>query len=173
MISCFARSRPGTPLGRLSDGERARPLWPAPSSVESNLLMIDEPTNDLDLETLDLLQEQLAEYPGTVLLVSHDRDFPDRVVTSTIATDGNGLWIEYVGGYTDMLAQRAGDRAVRRQRSETPNDPDRQRKPANYRRSLPRRMNFNDRRALDLLSAQIGVLEARITELNQRHTTFG
>jgi hypothetical protein len=63
-------------------------------------------TNDLDLETLDLLQEQLAEYPGTVLLVSHDRDFLDRVVTSVIATEGNGRWIEYAGGYTDMLAQR-------------------------------------------------------------------
>src|SRR5206468_12713334 len=73
----------------------------------SNLLVLDEPTNDLDLETLDLLQEQLAEYPGTVLLVSHDRDFLDRVVTSTIATDGTGRWVEYAGGYPDLLAQRA------------------------------------------------------------------
>src|SRR5205823_8228507 len=69
-------------------------------------LVLDEPTNDLDLETLDLLQERLAEYPGTVLLVSHDRDFLDRVVTSTIASEGKGRWVEYAGGYTDMLAQR-------------------------------------------------------------------
>src|SRR5207244_7213538 len=62
--------------------------------------------NDLDLETLDLLQERLADYPGTVLLVSHDRDFLDRVVTSVIAAEGNGRWIEHAGGYTDMLAQR-------------------------------------------------------------------
>ena len=68
--------------------------------------MLDEPTNDLDLETLDLLQEMLADYAGTVLLVSHDRDFLDRVVTSIIVAEGDGRWVEYAGGYTDMLAQR-------------------------------------------------------------------
>ena len=73
--------------------------------------MLDEPTNDLDLETLDLLQEMLADYHGTVLLVSHDRDFLDRVVTSVIVPEGNGRWIEYAGGYTDMLAQRGEDLA--------------------------------------------------------------
>ena len=70
--------------------------------------MLDEPTNDLDLETLDLLQELLADYAGTVLLVSHDRDFLDRIVTSVIAAEGDGRWIEYAGGYSDMLAQRRG-----------------------------------------------------------------
>jgi ATP-binding cassette subfamily F protein uup len=84
----------------LSGGERARLTLARAFTRPSNLLVLDEPTNDLDLETLDLLQEQLAEYPGTVLLVSHDRDFLDRVVTSTIATDGNGRWVEYAGGYT-------------------------------------------------------------------------
>ena len=68
--------------------------------------MLDEPTNDLDLETLDLLQEMLASYPGTLLLVSHDRDFLDRTVTSVIAFEGEGRWIEYAGGYSDMVAQR-------------------------------------------------------------------
>jgi ATP-binding cassette subfamily F protein uup len=72
----------------------------------SNLMILDEPTNDLDLETLDLLQEMLADYAGTVLLVSHDRDFLDRVVTSTIAAEGDGRWQEYAGGYSDMLVQR-------------------------------------------------------------------
>ncbi|TVR97112.1 MAG: hypothetical protein EA406_10320 [Rhodospirillales bacterium] len=72
----------------------------------SNLLVLDEPTNDLDLETLDLFQEVLADYAGTVLLVSHDRDFLDRVVTSVIASNGDGRWTEYAGGYTDMMRQR-------------------------------------------------------------------
>ena len=75
----------------------------------SNLLVLDEPTNDLDLETLDVLEEMLGDYEGTVILISHDRDFLDRVVTSVIAPEGNGRWIEYAGGYTDMLAQRGAD----------------------------------------------------------------
>ena len=69
-------------------------------------MVLDEPTNDLDLETLDLLQEMLAAYPGTLILVSHDRDFLDRTVTSVIAFEGEGRWIEYAGGYSDMVAQR-------------------------------------------------------------------
>jgi ATP-binding cassette subfamily F protein uup len=103
----FRPEQARTPVGVLSGGERARLTLARAFARPCNLLVLDEPTNDLDLETLDLLQEQLAEYPGTVLLVSHDRDFLDRVVTSTIAADGNGRWVEYAGGYTDMLAQRA------------------------------------------------------------------
>jgi ATP-binding cassette subfamily F protein uup len=72
----------------------------------SNLLVLDEPTNDLDLETLDLLQEMIGEYQGTVLVISHDRDFLDRVATSVIVAEGDGVWTEYAGGYTDMVAQR-------------------------------------------------------------------
>src|SRR5437588_6944113 len=103
----FRPEQARTPVGVLSGGERARLTLARAFARPSNLLVLDEPTNDLDLETLDLLQEKLTEYRGTVLLVSHDRDFLDRVVTSIIATDGNGRWIEYAGGYTDMLAQRA------------------------------------------------------------------
>src|SRR5207249_11147489 len=77
----------------------------------SNLLVLDEPTNDLDLETLDVLEEMLGDYEGTVILISHDRDFLDRVVTSVIAPEGSGKWIEYAGGYTDILAQRGEDLA--------------------------------------------------------------
>src|SRR5215831_15650054 len=102
----FRPEQARTPVGVLSGGERARLILARAFARPSNLLVLDEPTNDLDLETLDLLQERLAEYPGTVLLVSHDRDFLDRVVTSVIATEGNGRWIEYAGGYTDMVAQR-------------------------------------------------------------------
>ena len=102
----FRPEQARTPVGVLSGGERARLTLACGFARPSNLLVLDEPTNDLDLETLDLLQEKLAEYAGTVLLVSHDRDFIDRVVTSMVASEGNGNWVEYAGGYTDMLAQR-------------------------------------------------------------------
>ena len=75
----------------------------------SNLLVLDEPTNDLDMETLDVLEDMLADYPGTVLFISHDRDFLDRLVSGVIVPEGDGRWVEYAGGYSDMLAQRGAD----------------------------------------------------------------
>ena len=102
----FRPEQARTPVGSLSGGERGRLALALALKQPSNLLVLDEPTNDLDLETLDLLQEMVAEYPGTVLLVSHDRDFLDRVVTSTLAAEGGGSWVEYAGGYSDMLSQR-------------------------------------------------------------------
>ena len=96
----FGPEQANTPVGVLSGGERGRLTLARAFARPSNLLVLDEPTNDLDLETLDLLQERLAEYAGTVLLVSHDRDFLDRVVTSVIAAEGDGRWIEYAGGYS-------------------------------------------------------------------------
>jgi ATP-binding cassette subfamily F protein uup len=102
----FKPEQARTPVGTLSGGERGRLLLAVALAKPSNLLILDEPTNDLDLETLDLLQEMLADYPGTILLVSHDRDFLDRVATSTLAFEGGGQWLEYAGGYSDMLAQR-------------------------------------------------------------------
>jgi ATP-binding cassette subfamily F protein uup len=104
----FGPEQARTPVGALSGGERGRLMLARALAKPSNLLILDEPTNDLDLETLDLLQEMLADYPGTVLLVSHDRDFLDRTVSSTLTADGEGRWIEYAGGYSDMLAQRGG-----------------------------------------------------------------
>lgn len=107
-----------TPIRNLSGGERARLMLARIMARPSNLLILDEPTNDLDIETLDLLQEIVAGYTGTVILVSHDRDFLDRTVTSTIAPANpdapDGRWIEYAGGYTDMLAQRKGALEERR-----------------------------------------------------------
>src|ERR1700739_3553497 len=91
-----------TPVGTLSGGERGRLLLAVALAKPSNLVILDEPTNDLDLETLDLCQEMLGDYPGTVLLVSHDRDFIDRVCSSTLAAEGEGRWVEYAGGYSDM-----------------------------------------------------------------------
>jgi ATP-binding cassette subfamily F protein uup len=102
----FKPEQARTPVKALSGGERGRLMIARALVRPSNFLVLDEPTNDLDLETLDLLQEMLASYPGTLLLVSHDRDFLDRTVTSVIAFEGEGRWIEYAGGYSDMVAQR-------------------------------------------------------------------
>ncbi|MBE0693876.1 MAG: ABC-F family ATP-binding cassette domain-containing protein, partial [Aquamicrobium sp.] len=104
----FKPEQARTPVRELSGGERARLVLARILARPANLLVLDEPTNDLDMETLDLLQELVAGYAGTVLLVSHDRDFLDRTVTSTVAPDGGGRWVEYAGGYSDMLAQRGG-----------------------------------------------------------------
>ena len=108
----FQPEQARTPIRNLSGGERARLMLARILSRPTNLLILDEPTNDLDIETLDLLQEIVAGFAGTVLLVSHDRDFLDRTVTSTIAPadpeNPDGRWIEYAGGYTDMMAQRRG-----------------------------------------------------------------
>jgi ATP-binding cassette subfamily F protein uup len=163
----FRPEQARTPLRALSGGERARLTLARAFARPSNLLVLDEPTNDLDLETLDLLQEKLAEYAGTVLLVSHDRDFLDRVVTSIIVSEGKGRWIEYAGGYTDMLAQRAAaPRALlpAKAGSGIPSRTDTQNNGLPAGRS--RRMNFNDRRSLDMLPDQIAALEAQITGLN-------
>src|SRR5690606_4470140 len=100
----FTPEQARTPVSALSGGERGRLMLARALALPSNLLVLDEPTNDLDLESLDLLQEMLADYPGTVLLVSHDRDFLDRVATSIIAYEGPGQWTEYAGGYSDMVA---------------------------------------------------------------------
>ncbi|MHB1102309.1 MAG: ABC-F family ATP-binding cassette domain-containing protein [Devosia sp.] len=102
----FTPEQARTAVEKLSGGERGRLALARALALPSNFLVLDEPTNDLDLETLDLLQEMLGDYPGTVIVVSHDRDFLDRVATSVIVAEGNGVWNEYAGGYTDMVAQR-------------------------------------------------------------------
>ncbi|MET0359216.1 MAG: ATP-binding cassette domain-containing protein, partial [Pararhizobium sp.] len=108
----FQPEQARTPIKNLSGGERARLMLARILSRPTNLLILDEPTNDLDIETLDLLQEIVAGFAGTVILVSHDRDFLDRTVTSTIAPADpeapDGRWIEYAGGYSDMMVQRKG-----------------------------------------------------------------
>ncbi len=106
----FKPEQARTPVRELSGGERARLMLARVLARPANLLVLDEPTNDLDMETLELLQEMVAGFAGTVILVSHDRDFLDRTVTIEIAPDGGGRWIEYAGGYSDMLAQRGGTR---------------------------------------------------------------
>ncbi len=105
----FNEAQARAPVRSLSGGEKARLLLARLMARESNLLVLDEPTNDLDIETLDLLQDILGDYQGTVLLVSHDRDFLDRVATTTIAMEGNGQAVVYAGGWSDYRAQRGGD----------------------------------------------------------------
>ncbi len=105
----FSPEQARTPLRVLSGGERGRLMLARALAKPSNLLVLDEPTNDLDLETLDVLEEMLGGYGGTVILISHDRDFLDRVVNAVIVPEGDGRWIEYAGGYADMLAQRGAD----------------------------------------------------------------
>jgi ABC transport system ATP-binding/permease protein len=161
----FGPEQANTPVGVLSGGERGRLTLARAFARPSNLLVLDEPTNDLDLETLDLLQERLAEYPGTVLLVSHDRDFLDRVVTSVIAAEGGGRWVEYAGGYTDMLAQRGPVPATvvpatMRSRSAPAARP--------QQAARPRRMTFKDRHALETLPTRIESLQAEVANLNSR-----
>ena len=123
----FQPEQARTPIRNLSGGERARLMLARNLARPSNLLILDEPTNDLDIETLDLLQEIVSGYNGTVILVSHDRDFLDRTVTSTIApadpVSPDGRWIEYAGGYTDMLAQRRGAEAERKKKDERDRKP--------------------------------------------------
>jgi ATP-binding cassette subfamily F protein uup len=162
----FAPEQARTPLRALSGGERGRLMLARALARPSNVLVLDEPTNDLDLETLDVLQEALGDYGGTVLLISHDRDFLDRVVAAVIAPEGNGRWVEYAGGYSDMLSQRGTDIAARAKQRQPDAD---QRKPAPaVSRPARRRMTFNDKHALDTLPAKIATLEADVRRLQQR-----
>lgn len=158
----------GTPVGALSGGERGRLMLARALARPSNLLVLDEPTNDLDLETLDLLQELLADYQGTVLLVSHDRDFLDRVVSSTLISDGDGVWTEFAGGYSDMLAQRG--RGVGAKARAVAAKPVAEAKPAPAAASTAagrRKLSFKDKHALETLPQQIETLQAEAAKLNQ------
>ncbi|MGE0658865.1 MAG: ABC-F family ATP-binding cassette domain-containing protein [Reyranellaceae bacterium] len=156
----FEPEQARTPVRRLSGGERGRLMLARAMARPSNLLVLDEPTNDLDLETLDLLQELLADYGGTVLLVSHDRDFLDRVVTSTLAPDGDGRWIEYAGGYSDMLLQRGA--APTREESTPAREKPRGERAAIRPGPARRALSFKDKHALKVLPEQIAELQARI-----------
>ena len=167
----FSPARAGSPVRSLSGGERARLLLARLFARPANVLVLDEPTNDLDIETLELLEELLQEYSGTVLLVSHDRAFLNNVVTQTIAYEGNGHWRDYVGGYDEWVAQRpaaapgaaaeedaakaarAADEAAARAKAAKP-------KPARATK-----MNSWELRELEGLPEAIAALEAQQAEL--------
>jgi len=161
----FGPEQAGTPVAALSGGERGRLTLARALAKPSNLLVLDEPTNDLDLETLDLLEEMIDDYPGTVLLVSHDRDFLDRTVSAVVVAEGDGRWNVYAGGYTDMVAQRGEGviaKAVKtepktvREKAEAPPLP-----------AARRRLSFNDKHALETLPARIAALEAATAKLTK------
>ncbi len=159
----FAQEQMRTPLEALSGGERGRLMLARALAKPSNLLVLDEPTNDLDLETLDVLEEMLADYQGTVILISHDRDFLDRVVTSVIAPEGGGRWLEYAGGYSDMLAQR-GDDLARETPKKGTSAPKADKPPPAPTAVSRKRMSFKDKHALDTLPATMDALRAEIAK---------
>jgi ATP-binding cassette subfamily F protein uup len=161
----FLPEQARTPVRELSGGEKARLVLARILAMPSNVLVLDEPTNDLDMETLDLLQELVAGYSGTVLLVSHDRDFLDRTVTSVLAPAGDGRWIEYAGGYSDMLAQRG---TGQRQAGAAP-------KPARAapggegaRKAAQRKLSYKQKFALETLPGRIAELERAVAAIEAR-----
>jgi ABC transport system ATP-binding/permease protein len=157
----FAPEQARQPVKALSGGERGRLMLARALARPSNLLVLDEPTNDLDLETLDLLQEMLADYNGTVLLVSHDRDFLDRVVTATLASEGGGRWTAYAGGYSDMIAQRGGG-APEPVKPPKPKTPEKKAAtPAAPKAQRPG-LTFKEKHILEKLPARLGALQAEI-----------
>ena len=162
----FAREQMRTPLEVLSGGERGRLMLARALAKPSNLLALDEPTNDLDLETLDVLEEMLGDYEGTVILISHDRDFLDRVVTAVIAPDGQGRWIEYAGGYSDMLGQRGSD--LQREAAKAPVTEKKEAKVAVDAPAPKRRLSFNEKHALETLPETIEKLHAEILRQQRR-----
>src|ERR1700692_4853147 len=163
----FAQEQMRTPLGVLSGGERGRLMLARSLAKASNLLVLDEPTNDLDLETLDVLEEMLGDYDGTIILISHDRDFLDRVVGAVIAHEGGGRWAEYAGGYTDMLAQRGEDLTREAMKpAAVENDKGTKGNPASA--NAKRRLNFNEKHALETLPKTMATLQAEIDK-QQRH----
>jgi len=165
----FKPEQARTPVRELSGGERARLILARVLSRPANLLVLDEPTNDLDMETLELLEELVAGFPGTVLLVSHDRDFLDRTVTSTVAPEGGGIWIEFAGGYSDMLAQRGATRfEERRPRVGRPGDA--AAAPARPAAAPPgaRKLSYKQKFALENLPGRMAAASAAIAALENR-----
>jgi ABC transport system ATP-binding/permease protein len=154
----FPSQRAQSPVKMLSGGERNRLLLARLFARPANFILLDEPTNDLDIESLELLEQKLQEYSGTLLLVSHDRRFLDNVVTQTLAAEGNGVWREYVGGYGDWLEQRPQSGAQAR-------------KPKPASTPAPRtrtKLSYKERRELAVLPDEIEALERELADLNSR-----
>jgi ATP-binding cassette subfamily F protein uup len=171
----FSPERANSPVRTLSGGERNRVLLARLFALPANVLVLDEPTNDLDIDTLELLEELLQNYAGTVFLVSHDRRFLDNVVTSTIAWEGDespGLWREYEGGYEEWRVQRERSRVIR-EREQARSAPPPGEKPAVVAAPAaapapkPRKLSYKEQRELDELPARIEALEAEQKSLNE------
>ena len=161
----FAPERARSPVSSLSGGERNRLLLARLFARPANVLVLDEPTNDLDIETLELLEELLANYDGTLFLVSHDRTFLDNVVTQTIAAEGDGYWKEYAGGYSDWAEYKASvAKEATKARAES--------KPAVKANEPPtakaEKLSWKEQRELEALPGNIAALEAEQAELGKR-----
>jgi ATP-binding cassette subfamily F protein uup len=152
----FSPDRCRTPVKALSGGERNRLLLAKLFSKPANVLVLDEPTNDLDADTLDLLENAVVEFPGTVLLVSHDRKFLDNVVTSTLVFEGNGVIQSFVGGFTDWLHQ--GGRLAPMAEENEPIKSTQEEAPKATLEKI-KKLSFKEQRELDALPAEITVLE--------------
>jgi ATP-binding cassette subfamily F protein uup len=165
----FPSQRAKSPVKMLSGGERNRLLLARLFARPANLVVLDEPTNDLDIESLELLEQKLQEYSGTLLLVSHDRRFLDNVVTQTLAAEGNGAWREYVGGYSDWLRQRAkpNEGASGVAKSAAPKNPTGAAVAGKPRRKL----SYKEQRELDSLPQEIEALEREQSDLTARMST--
>jgi len=163
----FTAERARAPITRLSGGERNRLLLAKLFARPSNLLVMDEPTNDLDVETLELLEELLVDYPGTLLVVSHDRDFLDNVVTSVLVMEGEGRVGEYVGGYSDWVAQRRPPvPPAAPARSQAPTKvPAQPGAPAQPPAPRARKLGYREQQELEGLPARIEVLEGRVESM--------
>ena len=163
----FAPARVRSPVKSLSGGERNRLLLARLFARPANVLVLDEPTNDLDIETLDLLEQLLMDYPGTVLLVSHDRSFLDTVVTQVIVADGDGRWSEHVGGWSDWAQWRANaNRSAVQTDRPAPQIVKREPKKASEQSSI--RLSRAEQRELDQLPDQIAALESERSSLTER-----
>ena len=158
----FSPKRAETPVKALSGGERNRVILAKLFTRPANLLILDEPTNDLDIQTLEVLEQKLTEYEGTLIVVSHDREFLDNVVTSTIVFEENGKICEYVGGYSDWLRQ--GHSLTE---TDNPIEMEERRRRAAERRSArkPTKLSYKDQRELDLLPGEIEALEQQLAGL--------
>ncbi|NBU59926.1 MAG: ATP-binding cassette domain-containing protein, partial [Betaproteobacteria bacterium] len=172
----FSPQRARSPVKSLSGGERNRLLLARLFARPANILVLDEPTNDLDIETLELLEALLADYQGTLFLVSHDRAFLDNVVTQVIAADGDGVWKEYVGGYAEWVKQRparpaAGPPQQSRQTTQagSTSAPSHSAVDAATRPGgRTAKLSYNEKRELELLPARIEALEAEQVELEKK-----
>lgn len=169
----FSPQRARTPVKALSGGERARLLLAKLFSKPANLLVLDEPTNDLDIETLELLEEVLDSFQGTVLIVSHDRVFLDNVVTSTLVFEGDGKVIEYIGGYDDWLRQGGSPKLLGvqddKQTATVSEATVQSAKPiVTQEQSTKRKLSYKDQRELDALPAKIEALESELGMLQEQ-----
>ncbi len=162
----FTPDQAGTPVSVLSGGEKARLMLARSLALPGNFLVLDEPTNDLDLETLDLLQAFLSDYAGTVMLVSHDRDFLDRVTTSIIVHEGQGQWREYPGGYSDMLRQRKAASADNKKENKQGQKTGKSKPKSEVTKPTRIKLTFKDQHALKTLPGEIEGMEKRIRKIN-------